>query len=316
MAQEKGRDSKDGKEPSTPRKGDENYEFIPPDFDEDAFIHKELVSFRTTLILFLWAIVAAAVAWAAFAAMGGAKAGWLVGLGIAAVFFLGLKRIFTMLKVDIKHFGRREWLGTAALFFFTWLSFFIIAINPPVSDFAPPRVALVPSPATQTPDGMVAIHLFVEDNVALDSHSFELTSGGQPIASTSDLVDLGHGHYRYDASGLPPGTYVAHGSGVDSRGHTGNNTATFGVSEGLIDYSATAGGTLSGAADRVLVKVPGTPTCPTNKQGQVNTHDVCVRTVRLESTSGGNVTLKWNKEEAVWVATTAHHGWSTGNNTF
>ncbi|MEA3165509.1 MAG: hypothetical protein QOJ26_366, partial [Thermoplasmata archaeon] len=27
MAQEKGRDSKDGKEPSTPRKGDENYEF-------------------------------------------------------------------------------------------------------------------------------------------------------------------------------------------------------------------------------------------------------------------------------------------------
>ncbi|MFA5944900.1 MAG: hypothetical protein WC876_10595, partial [Candidatus Thermoplasmatota archaeon] len=119
MAQEKGKDSKDGK--------DSDYEFIPPDFDEDAFIHREMVSFRTTLLLFLWGIVAAAVSWGAFAAMGGVKTGWLVGLGIAAVFFLGLKSVFTMLKVDIKHFGRREWLGTGALYFFTWLSFFIIA---------------------------------------------------------------------------------------------------------------------------------------------------------------------------------------------
>src|SRR5688572_26885864 len=161
VAQEKGRDSKDGKESRGDGK-DSDYEFIPPDFDEDAFIHRELVSFRTTLILFLWAIVAAAVSWAAFAGMGGADTGWLVGLAIAAAFFLGLKRIFALLKVDIAHFGRKEWLGTAALYFFTWLSFFIIAINPPVSDFAPPRVEVLPAPHAQLADGTVSVHLFVE----------------------------------------------------------------------------------------------------------------------------------------------------------
>jgi hypothetical protein len=323
VAQEKGRDSKDGKDPSTPRKGEENYEFIPPDFDEDAFIHKELVSFRTTLILFLWAIVAAAVAWGAFAAMGGAKTGWLVGLGIAALFFLGLKRIFAMLKVDIKHFGRREWLGTAALFFFAWLSFFIIAINPPVSDFAPPRVELVSSPVAQLPGGNVSVHLFVEDNVALDSHSFELVSGGQTIASTGDLVELGHGHYRYDSAGLQPGTYIVRGSAVDTRGHAGNHSATFAVSEGLVDYSAPSGGALSGPADRIVVTTGQLPTCPTNKNGEVNTHDACIRTVRLETTAGGTVTLKWDDQaissdpkQGAWTATKQNAGWSTGNNTF
>ncbi|HJQ93702.1 MAG TPA: hypothetical protein VJ874_05390, partial [Candidatus Thermoplasmatota archaeon] len=282
MAQEKGRDSKDGKDSSTPRKGEENYEFIPPDFDEDSFIHRELVSFRTTLILFLWAIVAAAVSWGAFAAMGGADAGWLVGLVIASVFFLGLRRLFAMLKVDIKHFGKKEWLGTGALYFFTWLSFFIIAINPPVSDFAPPRVELVAAPFAQQPGGTVSVHLFVEDNVALDSHSFELLAGGQTLATTANLTDLGRGHYRYDASGLPPGTYTVRGTAVDTRGHDGQGNATFVVSEGLVDYSATGGGVLSGPADRVLVATPQLAACSTNKQGEVNTRDACVRTVRLE----------------------------------
>lgn len=314
MAQEKGRDPKDGKG-STARKGEEDYEFIPPDFDEDAFIHKELVSFRTTLILFLWAIVAAAVSWGAFAAMGGARTGWLVGIGIAAVFFLGLKRLFSLLKVDIKHFGKREWLGTAALYFFTWLSFFIIAINPPVSDFAPPRVDVVPSPMAQQPDGMVSVHLFVEDNVALDSHSFELVSGGERIADTDDLVPMGRGHYRYDASGLPPGTYVVRGTAVDKRGHEGNGSATFVVSEGIVDYSATGGGVLTGPADRVLVGTGTLPACSTD-DGQVNTRDACVRTVRLEMAAGGNVTLKWDRDDGMWVATSQHAGWTPGNNTF
>ena len=316
MAQEKGRDSKDGKESSTPRKGEENYEFIPPDFDEDAFIHRELVSFRTTLILFLWAIVAAAVSWAAFAGMGGAKVGWLVGLLIATVFFFGLRRLFGLLKVDIKHFGKKEWLGTAALFFFTWLSFFIIAINPPVSDFAPPRVELVASPQAQQPGGVVSIHLFFEDNVALDSHAFSLLAGGQTLATTADLVDLGRGHYRYDASGLAPGTYEARGSAVDTRGHDGNGSLAFVVSEGLVQYSATGGGVLSGPADRVLVGTPQLPACSTNKQGEVSTRDACVRTVRLEMATGGNVTLKWDKDESAWVATSQHAGWTPGNNTF
>ncbi|MHB1261682.1 MAG: hypothetical protein ACYC2H_08180 [Thermoplasmatota archaeon] len=280
MAQEKGRDSKDGKD-SAAKKGDD-YEFIPPDFDEDAFIHKELVSFRTTLILFLWAIVAAAVSWGAFAAMGGAKTGWLVGLGIAALLFLGLKRLFLMLKVDIKHFGRREWLGTGALYFFTWLSFFIIAINPPVSDFAPPRVELHASPLVQETDDRVTIDLFVEDNHAVEAHAFELRHGDEVLATTGDLQDLGRGHYRYEAVGLAPGTYEAVASASDDKGHDGNDSITFAVIEKILQVTLPEGGRMDAATDQVLVKSLSDAYGPCQTKKNRITNVPCVREVAID----------------------------------
>lgn len=308
MAQEK-KDGNGGK--------DSDYEFIPPDFDEDAFIHREMVSFRTTTILFLWGIVAALASWAVFAAMDGRQTGWFAGLAISAAFGFALKWIFPLLKADIKHFGRREWLGTGALFFFTWLGFVLILINPPVSDFASPRVDLFAAPYAQDPAGDVAIHLFVEDNVKVDSHTFELSLGGQVLATQANLTDQGRGHYVYEASGLVPGTYRLAATATDARGHEGKGALDFTVSEGLLDYSATGGGLLTGAADRVLVKTDdGLPACKASK-GVVRTRDPCVRTVRLEMAGGaGNVTLGYDKDEEAWVGTTALAGWRTGNNTF
>jgi hypothetical protein len=296
---------------------DSEYEFIPPDFDEDGFIHREMVSFRTTLILFLWGIVAAAVSWAAFAGLGGVKVGWLLGLGICAVFGYSLRYLFPKLGADIKHFGRREWLGTAALFFFTWLSFFIVAINPPVSDFAPPRVDLYVSPVTQEAGGQVDIHLFVEDNVRIDAHDFILSRGGTAMANTGDLVPgVEPGHYVYTTGPLPPGIYELRASATDGRGHRTDHAVTFAVQEGLVDYSATAGGVLAGAADRVLVRLDDAlPTCRSSK-GQVTSTTPCVRTVRLELVGGGQVNLRWIADECAWVATSAHAGWQAGQNTF
>lgn len=313
MAQEKGRDSKDGKDSA--KKGDD-YEFIPPDFDEDAFIHRELVSFRTTLILFLWAIVAAAVSWGAFAAMGGVKTGWLVGLGVAAVLFLGLKRIFLMLKVDIKHFGRREWLGTGALYFFTWLSFFIIAINPPVSDFAPPRVELHASPLVQESDDRVTIDLFVEDNHAVGSHAFELRRGDQVLATTGDLQDLGRGHYRYEAAGLAPGTYQAVASASDDNGHGGNHSVAFAVIEKALQVTLPEGGRMDAATDQVLVKSLSDAFGPCQTKKNRITNVPCVRTVQLLFSDGRRMDLEHSTTFGGWQATSNFAGWKEGANNF
>jgi hypothetical protein len=315
VAQEKGRDSKDGKD-STPRKGEENYEFIPPDFDEDTFIHRELVSFRTTLILFLWAIVAAAVSWGAFAAMGGVETGWLLGLGIAAVFFLGLKKLFGVLKVDIKHFGKREWLGTGALYFFTWLSFFIIAVNPPVSDFAAPRVELHASPLLQEADDPVTIDLFVDDNHAVDDYTFRLERNGQPLAGKGDLAEVGHGHYRYSAANLTPGTYVATASATDDRGHMDNHTVSFAVVQAILQVTLPQGGRLDEATDQVLVKAtsPGFEPCET-KKGRV-TNFPCVRTVQLVFSDGDRLPLEPSDQFGGWLATSNFAGWTEGANNF
>ena len=292
-------------------------DFIPPDFDEDAFIHREMVSFRTTSILFAWGIVAALVSWAAFAGMGGAKVGWLVGLAICAVFGYTLRWIFPRLGADIKHFGRREWLGTGALFFFSWLAFFLITINPPVSDFAGPRVDLRAAPYAQEPSGVVDLHLFVEDNVKVAAHTFQFNQGASVFATEDQLTDLGHGHYVYHASGLPPGTYHLSATATDAKGHEGSGSLDFTVSEGILSYDAPGtGNTLAGLADRVLVTTGDVPACPT-KKGIVQGYNPCVRTVRLEMlNSTANVTLKYAKDEKSWVATTALAGWTHGNNTF
>lgn len=314
MAQESGRDKGD----KTADGGkDADYEFIPPDFDEDAFIHREMVSFRTTLILFVWGILAAAVSWAAFYAMGGAKTGWLVGLVIVAVSGYALRWIFPKLGADIAHFKRRDWAGTAFLFFFTWLAFFILAINPPVSDFAPPRVELHASPQVQQAGDPLTVDLFVEDNVKVASHTFALSRDGAAVAGAPDLTDLGGGHYSYRSSSLPTGTYVLQASAKDTRGHSANTTLTFNVtSQPLLQYSASNGGVLAGAADRVVVTAGGVPTCAV-KKGVLTTKEPCIRAVHLDMLDRpGNVTLRWDGDEKVWVATTDHAGWRAGNNSF
>ncbi|MFA5944743.1 MAG: hypothetical protein WC876_09780, partial [Candidatus Thermoplasmatota archaeon] len=241
---------------------------------------------------------------------------WLVGLGIAAVFFLGLKSVFTMLKVDIKHFGRREWLGTGALYFITWLSFFIIAINPPVSDFAAPRVELHVSPLLQESDDAVTIDLFVEDNRAVAEYSFSLERDGTLLANTDQLVPVGRGHYRYAAIGLTPGTYQVKAAAQDDSGHAAEHSLEFSVVANLLQVTLPEGDRLDQANDQILVKtlLPGFEPCQT-KKGRI-TNVPCVRTVQLLFSDGDRMDLEHSTTFGGWLATSNFAGWTEGANNF
>ncbi|HEX2065337.1 MAG TPA: hypothetical protein VHI93_00855, partial [Candidatus Thermoplasmatota archaeon] len=91
------------------KKDGSGYEFVPPDFDEDAFVHREMVSFKTTSILFGWGVLAAAASWAAYVAVGGTDLGWLIGLALCGAFGYALKFLFPRLGADVSHFKRKEW---------------------------------------------------------------------------------------------------------------------------------------------------------------------------------------------------------------
>lgn len=289
---------------------DGDYEFVPADFDEDGFIHKEMVSFRTTSILFVWGILAAAVSWLLFGVVDGAKIGFLIGLGVAAVFGFALKWVFPTLKADIKHFGRREWVGTGFLFFFTWLAFFILAINPPVSDYAPPRVDLHAGPAVQQVGSDVVIDAFYEDNTRVAEHTLTLMGPTGPIPLVEQ--DLGRGHYRYVASGLAAGIYVVEGTAADGRGHANNATLQFSVVETALGVYLPDGGRLDAPNDEVFVQVgAGIPAC-TKKAND----PPCVRTVYLDLGAGARVALEYDAATGGWGATANHAGWSSGLNTF
>lgn len=149
---------------------------IPP-FNEDEFVRKELISFRTTGVMFVFSLVVAILTFVYFRYVLHGKdlnAGeffLLVAFAMACGGLLPL--IFRALKIDIRHFKRREWIGTFALHFFFWLGFTLLLSNPPVSDNTPPRIEVVASPDVQGIGHPVFLAAFVADNKALDESELQ-----------------------------------------------------------------------------------------------------------------------------------------------
>ncbi len=235
---------------------EEKYEFIPADFDEDAFIHKEMIGFKTTVTMFLVGILAALVSWGLFTSVGGAKVGWLIGMAVFGVFFLALKPIYRALRIDISHYQRREWIGTGFLLFFTWLAFWLIFINPPVSDFAEPQVEIYASPGVAAVGDSVVVDVFYTDNAGVKDREFQLNGPNGPLATEGNLTHVGGPHYQFVAQNLVAGTYTTSAIGTDAKGLAGNGTATFEVRADLVKVEV---GDLRTAAGAVIVKVPLEP---------------------------------------------------------
>ncbi|MEA3144589.1 MAG: hypothetical protein QOG31_1913 [Thermoplasmata archaeon] len=287
---------------------DDGYQFVPPDFDEDAFVHREMVSFKTTAILFVWGIVAAAASWAAFVAVGGSDLGWFIGLALCALFGYALKVLYPRLGADIAHFKRKEWVGTGFLFFFTWLSFFVLAVNPPVTDIAPPQVFLHAGPPIQEAGSPVTIDVFATDNQKVSSLEVRVTRDGAELTVPFDTV--GPNHLRGTLPTTAAGRYTATATATDPKGHTGRQVANLTIGR-VLDVTWPPGNLLNDAT-QVFVKVGGATACTADYDKGRN-HD-CIRTVELRSRDGPSVTLE--PSGGGWRADGTFAGWATGNHTY
>lgn len=289
------------------------YEFKLPDFDEDTFIHREIVSFKTTAILVGWAIVAAAASWALFAALGGNTAsGWLAGLAVCGAFGYGLKFLFPKLGADISHFKRREWFSTGSMFFMAWLAFFIVAINPPVSDFSPPHVELSADPPLQAAGGNVTLHVLASDNAGAEVPAVTLVRDG--TALPVELKPTDHaGHYEARLEGAQAGRYTLRAVADDGRHST---AASLDFSVGGDPFTVEGRGRLDSLADRIVVRLPKDVPAALHACAPEDVQKArpCLRAVRLVPTDGqgGNVTLE--PKEGFWVADANHAGWHDGEN--
>lgn len=293
----------------------EEYEFSIPDFDEDGFIHKEMVSFRTTTILFLVGIASALISWGIYELMDGAKAAWFIGIVVMAAAAYGLRYLYPALKVDIRHFGRREWFGTFFLIFFAWLAFFILFVNPPISDHADPTADVFLSPSVQVEGGDVDLDLFVADNFRVDSYSLTVLGGGSTVLTsdddrlTQDPEDPGH--FEATLSDLPRGSYTYVAEATDGKGRTNTTTGSFIVGD-PVTVTLPADGTLDGT-DTILVTVDGIDPC-----GPVERLDGgdCLRTVYLDLADGTDIHLEFDATFGGWKATANFQGWTSGTNQF
>ncbi len=287
-----------------PEEKDEGYDFVPPDFDEDSFIHKEMISFRTTSTLIVVGILAALISWAVYNPVGGADAGWWIGLAILGAMFAGLKPLYKVLKFDISHYGRREWIGTGFLMFFTWLAFFMILLNPPFSDHAEPHVDIYASPDVVAVGEMARIDLFIADNDKVSSFTFSIVDGNNAtVATKADLSRLAHDHYRYEGE-LPPGSYTVRSSAKDPAKLEGSAELTFSVAERLLRVFPDGAKDLTDPTKEILVTVPA----------DVNVWSVYADFDGDATTTGDRVYFQYAEQKSGYVATAAHKGWKQGIN--
>ncbi|HET6399198.1 MAG TPA: Loki-CTERM sorting domain-containing protein [Candidatus Thermoplasmatota archaeon] len=297
-------------------KGSE-YEFVPPDFDEDAFIHREVVGFRTTVLLFLWGIVVALGTYVIFAFMGSGQTAWLLSLALMAVAGFAMKWLLPALKADVRHFGRKEWFGTGALYFFTWLAFAILLVNPPVGDFAPPRLDGYAQPSVQQAGGEVTFSLVAADNGAVQDVRFSLRQGTEVVATEEHLQRKQSGIYTYT---LPAdrraGTYTWEATAVDAKGHTATARGSFRVTSQALDFQRN--NITLDATNRVTVTVlaeDGQPLLPACTPALVRSGSECIRSVRLEHVGGGDpVFMRYDAASGRWMADDSFRNWKQGRN--
>src|SRR2546426_1806026 len=114
-------------------KRDKSPDWKPPEFDEVEFMHKEMRAAKATILVVLWTVPSALLSFGLTVA-GAPIVAFFAGIGMM---FL-VKWIFPILKVDISQYKRKDWLGHGATFFFSWLAFWILLLNPPFADLTAP----------------------------------------------------------------------------------------------------------------------------------------------------------------------------------
>ncbi|MFP4545526.1 MAG: hypothetical protein ACLFPN_01595 [Methanomassiliicoccales archaeon] len=117
------------------KKEEEEYEFVPPEFDEESFLRKDMKS--------TWALVVTVICGVAFAVLGyliGEATEMMVGFIALVVGMVLLRYIWRLTKIDLDNIEKKSLAGNYLLFFFLFLGIFILIMNPPFSDHTDPKV--------------------------------------------------------------------------------------------------------------------------------------------------------------------------------
>src|SRR5207245_11707113 len=116
------------------KRKDDTPVWIAPDFDEVGFMRREIEGARPAVAPLACAIVVALVGFALFSVLP-----VLAFFGGIAVGF-GMYFLFPLFGFKTESFKRRDWIGHGITYFFSWLAFWIILLNPPFSDHTPPTI--------------------------------------------------------------------------------------------------------------------------------------------------------------------------------
>ena len=112
------------------KEAQEEYEFVPPEFDEEEFIRKDLYGTKVLLIVACFSIVIGVLCSCLQLSFSDKTGLWLglllLFLGIAAI-----KPLLKLLRFDPELLERKSMVGNYILYLLLGLGIWILMVNPP-----------------------------------------------------------------------------------------------------------------------------------------------------------------------------------------
>ena len=113
-------------------KKEDEYEFVPPEFDEREFLLKDLYGTKVLLVVALFAVIIGILAACIhFALRDITDLGYLVGFLLMFLSIFGMKDILALLKFQPDLLEQRSMMGNYVMFFFLALGIWIMLMNDP-----------------------------------------------------------------------------------------------------------------------------------------------------------------------------------------
>lgn len=113
---------------------EEEYEFVPPEFDEKKFLENDIRGTKILLLTAAFAIVFGIIAYI----LGGFNI--YLGLIVMVVGMVALRYLYPLAKIPWSTVEKKTFFGNVGLFFFIFLAVWIILLNVPFSDQANPEI--------------------------------------------------------------------------------------------------------------------------------------------------------------------------------
>ncbi len=119
------------------KRKEEEPDWVPPDFDEVGYMRKEIEGARAAVATIAWAVIGALVAFALYSVL--PVLAFFAGIAVG----FGMYFVFPLIGIKTESFKRRDWIGHGIPYFFSWLAFWIILLNPPFSDHTDPTIQAI-----------------------------------------------------------------------------------------------------------------------------------------------------------------------------
>jgi hypothetical protein len=215
------------------------YEFVPPDFDEKAFLERDIKGTKSLIVATFLGILAGVLAFA----LTGISV--LLGAVVIIAFAVGLKYLIPILKIDPQGVDKKTLLGNILIILLLSLGIWIVMLNPPFSDHIPPEITskviyfdsgsgwtkYVNDGATPIHSGdQVNITITVRDNSNVDSVSISVRPSGNPdnfVSMNSTTVKGVYNHISAYSTGASNSAYIYTIRVTDKVGYSTTASSSF-----------------------------------------------------------------------------------------